>query len=160
MNYTIRNATAKDMTGVLALINELAIFEKEPDAVIINTDYLIKEGFKQNPSFTVFVAEMDEKIVGIALFYTRFSTWKGTTLHLEDLIVTQNKRGLGIGKALYTHFLKYAYSQKVKRVEWAVLDWNTDAINFYKKTGAKVFDDWRTVQMNEEQLKTFIHKNT
>lgn len=157
MEYTIRKATKEDMAGVLALINELAIFENEPNAVIINEAYLTKEGFKENPSFTVFVAEMNDAIVGIALFYPRFSTWKGKTFHLEDLIVTKDKRGLGIGKALYNHFLKYASDQNVKRVEWAVLDWNTNAIAFYEKTGATVFDDWRTVQMNEEQLRKYLH---
>ena len=157
MEYTIRKATKEDMAGVLALINELAIFENEPNAVIINEAYLTKEGFKENPSFTVFVAEMNDAIVGIALFYPRFSTWKGKTFHLEDLIVTKDKRGLGIGKALYNHFLKYASDHNVKRVEWAVLDWNTNAIAFYEKTGATVFDDWRTVQMNEEQLRKYLH---
>jgi len=159
MSFIIREAISNDMPSVLELINELAVFEKEPDAVIINSEYLVKEGFKANPSFKVFIAELNKEIVGMALFYPRFSTWKGKSLHLEDLIVKQDKRGLGIGKALYTRFLKYAYSQNVKRVEWVVLDWNKPAIAFYKQSGATIFDDWKTVQMNEQQLKEFIKNN-
>ena len=159
MNFIIRRALITDMNAVLNLIKELAIFEKEPDAVIIDESYLKKEGFKKNPSFEIFVALIENKIVGMALFYPRFSTWKGKTLHLEDLIVKQDKRGLGIGKALYTKFLNYAYTQKVNRVEWVVLDWNEPAINFYKKSGATIFNDWRTVQMDNKQLEVFIKNN-
>jgi len=158
MSFIIRDARKADMPSVLGLIKELAEFENEPNAVIIDKEYLIQEGFNPNPSFQVFVAELDNKIVGIALFYPRFSTWKGKTLHLEDLIVKQNKRGLGIGKALYTKFLNYAYTQKVNRVEWVVLDWNKPAIEFYKKSGATIFNDWRTVQMNKEQLTAYIKR--
>lgn len=158
--FVIREARENDMASVLNLIKELAVFENEPNAVSINVDYLIQEGFRDTPSFKVFVAEMQNNIVGIALFYPRFSTWKGKTFHLEDLIVKKEKRGLGIGKALYRQFLEYAYNQKVQRVEWAVLDWNKHAIDFYNKSGAKVFDDWRTVQMNYEQLKAFVLKNS
>ena len=158
LDFIVRDALSTDMKAVLGLIKELAVFEKEPDAVIIDSDYLIKEGFGTNPSFKIFVAEIETEIVGIALFYPRFSTWKGKTLHLEDLIVKENKRGLGIGIALYTQFLKYAFEQKVNRVEWVVLDWNTNAIDFYKKSGASVLDDWRTVQMNDKQIKSFVKK--
>lgn len=159
MSFIIRKAIQNDMIAVLNLIKELAIFEKQPNAVIIDKDYLIKEGFGTNISFEVLVAEMDSDIVGMALFYPRFSTWKGKTLHLEDLIVKQNKRGLGIGKALYKNFLQYAYKQNVQRVEWVVLNWNKPAIDFYKKSGATIFDDWRTVQMNKNQLETFIKRS-
>ena len=158
MNYTIREAFKNDMDSVLNLIKELAVFEKEPNAVIIDSTYLKKEGFNANPSFKVFVAEMDNEVVGMALFYPRFSTWKGKTFHLEDLIVKQNKRGLGIGKALYVKFLTYAYSQKANRVEWVVLDWNKAAIEFYKKSGATIFNDWQTVQMNDKQLEAFVKR--
>jgi len=157
--FLIRNAIENDMSSVLSLIKELAIFEKEPNAVIIDEKYLITEGFKSNPSFKVFVAEMNDNIVGMVLFYPRFSTWKGKSYHLEDLIVKKEKRGLGIGKALYNKFLNYAYSHNVKRVEWAVLDWNTPAIDFYNKSGATVFDDWRIAQMNGEQLENYVKIN-
>ncbi len=156
IDFIIRKGVSTDMASVLGLIEELAIFENEPNAVIIDDKYLINEGFKENPSFKVFVAEMNAEIVGMALFYPRFSTWKGKSFHLEDLIVKKDKRGLGIGKALYSKFLHYAYSHNVKRVEWAVLDWNTPAIDFYEKSGATVFKDWRIAQMNEEQLKNYV----
>ena len=152
----IRRGEKQDMSKVLLLIKELAAFEKEPDAVIINTDYLVKYGFSDNPSFFTLIAEYKDEIVGMALFYYRFSTWKGQTIHLEDLIVKQNKRNLGIGKALYKAVMKFAASRNVKRVEWVVLDWNTNAIKFYKKTGAKILTDWQTVQMDEDGLKLYL----
>jgi len=152
----IRKGEKKDMPQVLALINELATFEKEPDAVVIDADYLIENGFSNSPAFFTYVAEIDHEIVGMALFYYRFSTWKGKTIHLEDLIVKKDKRGLGIGKALYNQVLKFAYKKQVKRVEWVVLDWNTNAIDFYEKSGATILKDWYTVQMSEENLASYL----
>ena len=154
----IRKGEIQDMPHVLSLIQELASFEKEPDAVVIDAEYLVKNGFSNSPSFYTYVAEKDNEIVGMALFYYRFSTWKGKTIHLEDLIVKQNKRGLGIGKALYNKVLEFAAAENVKRVEWVVLDWNTNAIEFYKKTGAEILEDWRTVQMTEDKLKSYLDK--
>jgi GNAT superfamily N-acetyltransferase len=159
MNFIVRKGEKPDMKQVLSLIKELAIFEKEPDAVVLTEKILQKDGFKKKPLFKTFVAEMEGEIVGMALFYPRYSTWKGPSLHLEDLIVKKDKRGLGIGKALYDKVLKYAYKKKVKRVEWVVLDWNTTAIDFYKKSGAKILNDWRTTQMDEEGLKNYIENN-
>jgi GNAT superfamily N-acetyltransferase len=156
MNFIIRKGEPKDMESVLQLINELAVFENEPNAVIIDADYLIKYGFSKKPSFKTYVAELDNEIIGMALFYDRFSTWKGKSIHLEDLIVKQNKRSLGVGKALYKKVLEYARSKKVKRVEWVVLDWNKNAIDFYIKSGAKVLEDWRTVQMDEKSLTNYL----
>jgi len=158
MSLKLRKAIKTDMESVLILIKELASFEKEPDAVEVTVDELIKDGFGENPAFEVFVAELDNEIVGMALFYQRYSTWKGKTIHLEDLIVKQSHRGKGIGNALYTKILKYALALGVKRVEWAVLDWNTIAIDFYKSTGAKLFNDWRVVQMEGDALNQFIQE--
>lgn len=152
MDPFIRTAQKKDMPEVLALIHELAAFEKEPDAVDITVDELISAGFGNHPMFTCFVSELDHKIVGIALFYYRFSTWKGRTIHLEDLIVKKEMRGKGVGSALYTAVLNYAASKSVRRVEWVVLDWNTPAINFYKKSGATILKNWHLVQMDSEGL--------
>ena len=159
MEYTIRKAISSDMSSVLELIKELAVFERQPDAVIITTDDLVKDGFEQNPLFKAFVAEVDDKIVGVALYYNRYSTWKGKTIHLEDLIVNQKFRSTGIGKALYTEIIKEGKLQQVKRIEWNVLDWNLPAIDFYEKTGAKVLADWCNVQMDEERMDWFIEKN-
>jgi len=159
MNFTIRLAEKKDMQSVIDLITELAVFEKEPDAVEITVADLVRDGFSEKPMFQVFVAEQDNKIIGIALFYERYSTWKGRTIHLEDLIVTKNKQKIGAGKALYTAVLKYAYDNNFNRVAWEVIDWNTNAIEFYKSTGATYLNNWSVVQMNKENLQKFIQEN-
>ena len=159
MSFSIRFAEEKDMQSVLDLITELAVFEKEPEAVDISVDDLVKDGFSENPKFKIFVAEQESKIIGIALFYERYSTWKGRTIHLEDLIVTKTKQKIGAGKALYTAVLKYAYDNNYNRVAWEVIDWNTNAIDFYKSTGATYLSDWSVVQMNKEKLAEFIQNS-
>ena len=156
MNFSIREGKITDMTSVLELIKELAHFEKEADAVVISVADLEKDGFGNSPLFKTFVAEVDEEIVGMALFYPRYSTWKGPTIHLEDLIVKKNKRGLNIGSALYKKVIEYGHNLGVKRVEWVVLGWNAPAIEFYKKTGAYLLDDWKTVQINELSIKKYL----
>jgi GNAT superfamily N-acetyltransferase len=155
----IRKGTIADMPSVLNLIKELAIFEKEPDAVVVTVDDLIRDGFSENPLFHCFVAEVNSKIIGIALYYYRYSTWKGKTIHLEDLIVKENKRGTGAGFALYKEIIRQGKRDKVRRIEWAVLDWNTPAIEFYQKTGAKVLDDWHVAQMDENGIDEFLKNN-
>ena len=158
----IRKAQKEDMNGVLALIQELAVFEKEPDAVLITVDDLVRDGFGDKPLFHVFVAEAENdpnEIVGIALYYYRYSTWKGKTIHLEDLVVKENMRGTGLGYALYTEIIKQGKKDKVRRIEWNVLDWNTPAIEFYKKSGANILEDWRVVQMDETAIDLFLQKN-
>ncbi|WP_298884599.1 GNAT family N-acetyltransferase [uncultured Polaribacter sp.] len=159
MDFIVRRGVEKDMQSVLALITELAVFEKEPNAVEITVEDLIKDGFSENPQFKIFVAEQDKNIIGIALFYERYSTWKGKTIHLEDLIVTKEKQKIGAGKALYTAVLKYAHDNNYNRVAWEVIDWNTNAIEFYKSTGATYLNDWSVVQMNKESLAKFIQNN-
>jgi GNAT superfamily N-acetyltransferase len=156
MNISVRLSTPVDMPHVLRLIKELAAFEKEPDAVTITEDTLINEGFGKNPLFTCFVAEVEKEIVGMALVYDRFSTWKGRSIHLEDLVVNEKMRGTGVGKALYTKVIKYAAERNVKRLEWVVLDWNKNAIDFYKKSGAVLLKDWYLVQMDENGIKNYI----
>ena len=156
MNFSIREGKINDMPLVLNLIKELARFEKEADAVEISVADLEKDGFGNYPLFKTFVAEVEGEIVGMALFYPRYSTWKGPTIHLEDLIVKKNKRGLNIGSALYKKVIEYGYNLGVKRIEWVVLDWNTPAIEFYKKTGGHILDDWKTVQMNEQAIKNYL----
>ena len=153
----IRKGTPQDMSDVLALITELAVFEKEPDAVVISTEDLIRDGFSENPLFHTFVAEVNEEIIGVALYYYRFSTWKGKTIHLEDLIVKENNRGTGAGFALYSEIIKQGKKDNVRRIEWNVLDWNTPAIEFYEKSGAKVLNDWRVVQMDENGMEAFLN---
>ena len=123
---------------MLSLIKELAHFEKEPDAVEVTQDDLEKDGFGKTPLFHCFVAEVNSKIEGIALVYKRYSTWKGKALHLEDLIVSEAARGLGLGSALLDEVVKYGHNLGVKRINWEVLNWNEPAIVFYEKKGAAI----------------------
>ena len=159
MDFTVRLGEKKDMQSVLDLITELAVFEKEPDAVEITVEDLVRDGFSTNPKFKIYVAEQENAIIGIALFYERYSTWKGRAIHLEDLIVTKSKQKIGAGKALYTAVLKYALDNNFNRVAWEVIDWNTNAIDFYKSTGASYLNDWSVVQMNKENLVNFIQNS-
>ncbi len=158
MDFTIRMATKEDMKEVLNLIKELAVFEKEPDAVEVTVNDLISNGFGAHPKFTCFVAEVQNTIEGIALVYNRFSTWKGNVLHLEDLIVSQNMRGTGLGTALLDEVVKYGHQLGVRRISWEVLDWNEPAITFYEKKGADVKRDWDVVHLNEQGIKKYISK--
>ena len=155
----IRKGEKKDMKAVLELIKELATFEKEPDAVVVTVADLERDGFGPNPLFHSFVAEVDDQIVGMALYYYRYSTWKGKTIHLEDLIVKEKMRGSGLGFALYSKIIEQGKLDNVRRIEWNVLDWNTPAIDFYIKSGAKVLHDWRVAQMDENGINEFLEKN-
>jgi GNAT superfamily N-acetyltransferase len=152
----IRKGKINDMPAVLSLIQELAVFEKEPDAVVVTVADLERDGFGEKPLFHTFVAEMNGEIIGMALYYNWYSTWKGKAIHLEDLIVKEAHRGTGAGLALYTEIIKQGKKDNVRRLEWNVLDWNEPAIRFYEKSGAKVLDDWRVVQMNEEGINRFL----
>ena len=166
MKYKIREANETDVNDIFKLIQELALFEKEPEAVIITPESLLKDGFGAQPKFHCFVAESSEdtesssaqEIVGIALVYMRYSTWKGEVLHLEDLIVSEKERGNGVGSLLLTEVIKYGNSLGVKRISWEVIDWNTPAIDFYEHIGANVMRDWHVVQLNEEGIQNYLAK--
>ena len=153
----IRKGEKKDMKAVLELIQELAAFEKEPDAVVVTVSELERDGFGENPLFHLFVAEIENEIAGMALYYYRYSTWKGKTIHLEDLIVKEKMRGSGMGFALYSKIIAQGKLDNVRRIEWNVLDWNTPAIDFYKKSGAKIVDDWLVAQMDEKGINEFLN---
>lgn len=152
----IRKAAKEDMKSVLELIQELATFENEPEAVVLSVEDLISDGFGENPLYYCFVAEVNNKVIGIALYYYRYSTWKGKTIHLEDLIVKEEYRGIGAGFALYSEIIAQGKRDNVKRIEWNVLNWNTQAIDFYKKTGANVLQDWLVAQMDEKGISNFL----
>lgn len=156
MSIVVRDAQKADMESVLTLIKELAVYEKEPEAVVVTVADLERDGFGANPAFHCFVAQMDTKVVGIALTYMRYSTWKGPVLHLEDLVVSQSKRGHGIGTLLLDAVVKQGQALGVKRICWEVLDWNEPAINFYEQKGANVMRDWDVVQMDEAAIKSYI----
>lgn len=153
MSLKIRKAKKEDLSAVLQLIEELAIFENEPHAVEVTLEELTNDFV--NESFNCLVAELQNEIVGIALYYNRYSTWKGKTIHLEDLIVTQSQRGKGVGKALLNEVVSIAKAANLRRVEWNVLDWNTPAIDFYKSVGATVFNDWLVVQLDEKGINKY-----
>ncbi len=149
MGFIIRDAVRSDVSDIHRLIKELAVFEKAENEMVLSIEEVTNDGFGDQPLFHCFVAEDSEtqKVVGIALTYLRYSTWKGKALHLEDLIVEVEHRGNGIGSALLDHVISYGKSMKVRRIGWEVLDWNTNAIALYESKGAKVLKNWYVVQL-------------
>ncbi|WP_282135055.1 GNAT family N-acetyltransferase [Seonamhaeicola maritimus] len=158
MDFIIRKATKNDMPAVLGLIKELAIFEKEPNAVEVTVEELQQDGFSENPAFECFVAEIDGIVEGTAIIFKRYSTWKGKILHLEDLVVNPKMRGKGLGTALLDYVVKYGHDLGVKRINWEVLDWNEGAIKLYESKGAKVLRDWDVVHLSEEGINNYVVK--
>jgi GNAT superfamily N-acetyltransferase len=156
MKFSIREAKKEDMNQVLSLIKELAVFEKEENAVEVTLEDLIRDGFGSKILFHCFVAEVGDEIKGMALVYDRYSTWKGAIIHLEDLIVTERMRGTGMGTALLNEVVKYGHGLGVKRINWEVIDWNEPAIKFYESKGANVMRDWDVVQLDENGIKNYI----
>ncbi|AUC83726.1 GNAT family N-acetyltransferase [Lacinutrix sp. Bg11-31] len=157
MKNSIRLATKKDMKSVHNLIVELAVFEKEPDAVEITVQNLEEDGYGKQSKFTCFVVESGNEVVGAALVYKRYSTWKGEILHLEDLIVKKSMRGSGLGTVLLDEVVKYGNKMGVKRISWEVIDWNEPAIAFYEKKGANVKRDWDVVHLDENGIKNYLN---
>jgi GNAT superfamily N-acetyltransferase len=146
MDFKIRKAVKSDCEQMLELVRELAVFEKEPDAVTVTLEHFIETGFGKNPVWYALVAfesgDISEKIVGISLYYLRYSTWKGLMLYLEDLVVNEAFRGKGIGKELFESTIREARELGVCAMMWQVLDWNEPAIRFYKKYGAETSGEW------------------
>jgi GNAT superfamily N-acetyltransferase len=155
MNLNIRFAVKDDCERMLELIHELALYEKAPEEVTVTLDAFIDAGFGKNPVWKAFVAEVDGKIEGFALYYIRYSTWKGCRLYLEDFIVTEKMRGQGIGKVLFERILKEAKENNYVGVVWQVLDWNQPAINFYNKYQAYLEDGWLNASLSKEQIQAF-----
>ncbi|ASV29786.1 GNAT family N-acetyltransferase [Maribacter cobaltidurans] len=156
MDFTIRPSQKEDMPQVLKLIQELAVFEKEDNVVEVTVSDLERSGFGPEKHFHCFVAENEDVVVGMALVYPRYSTWKGPIIHLEDLIVTENMRGSGLGTALLNEVVKYGRNLGVKRISWEVLDWNEPAIDFYKSKGADVKRDWDVVHLDEKGIANYL----
>lgn len=147
MNITIRRAVAEDCERILELVQELADYERAPQEVTITPEHFRESGFGEKPVWWALVASpseggKEEAIIGFALYYIRFSTWKGQSMYLEDLLVTENMRGKGIGKLLFEKLIEEAKEKSLKRICWQVLDWNEPAINFYKKYNASFDDEW------------------
>ncbi len=138
----IRRALAEDCEQLLELVRELALYERAPDEVTVTLEEFKTAGFSEKPVWWAFVAEENEKIVGFALYYIRYSTWKGCRMYLEDIIVTEEYRGKGIGKLLFDQLIEEAKEKKLKGIGWQVLEWNEPAINFYKKYNASFDPEW------------------
>jgi len=142
LKSTIRSATAKDVPDLLELVRELAIFEKAPNEVINTEEKMLEDGFGVNKLFDAFVAELNGEIIGLAITYYRYSTWKGKCLYLEDLIVTEKYRGIGAGQQLFTHCIDFGKENGCHKMIWQVLDWNKPALDFYTLYGADLDGEW------------------
>jgi len=152
MNLNIRVAKKEDCSRLLELVNELALFEKAPLEVTVTLQEFEDTGFGNKPVWKAFVAEKGEFIIGFALYYIRYSTWKGCRLYLEDLIVTESMRGQGVGKLLFNQLIEEAKELKVSGMVWQVLDWNEPALNFYKIYDATIEAGWLNASLSREQL--------
>ncbi len=152
MNITIRVTEEKDCARLLELINELAVYEKAPDEVTVTLQEFVDAGFGKDKVWKAFVAETDNYIVGFALYYVRYSTWKGCRLYLEDFIVTDDYRGKGIGKLLFETVIKEAKDRNFNGMVWQVLDWNAPAINFYNKYAAQLEEGWLNASFSKAQI--------
>ncbi len=152
MNITIRPAVKEDCKRMMELIHELAVYEKAPDEVTVNFDHFVESGFGKNPVWWAHVAELSGEIIGFALCYTRYSTWKGQRLYLEDILVTEEMRGKGVGKLLFDRLIEECKEKNYSGMAWQVLDWNEPAINFYKKYEGVHFDGgWLNCSLQPEK---------
>ena len=148
----LRRGVEADLPQVLALIQELAAYERAPDAVTNTLEMMRRDGFGPQPIYGFFVLEQGADIVGLALYYTAYSTWKGRMLYLEDLVVTEAARRSGLGRLLFDAVVAEARATGAVRLKWQVLDWNEPAISFYKKLGANIEDEWLNGNLDHEQL--------
>ncbi len=149
----IRKATREDVPAILGLVKELAIYEREPDAVIATEDDFLRDGFGERPAFEVLIADDGGLAIGFAFYFFNYSTWVGRKcLYLEDLFVQPSHRGRGVGLALMKALAKVAVESDCRRFVWAVLDWNEPAIGFYERLGARVMREWLTVRLEGEAL--------
>ncbi|TXK51973.1 GNAT family N-acetyltransferase [Pontibacter qinzhouensis] len=155
MTVTIRKGILEDLPQVYNLIKELALFERAPQEVTNTIEDMERDGFGENHIFSFFVAEKADQLIGIALYYTAYSTWKGKTIYLEDLIVTESQRRTGVGRKLFDAVASEAKAVGAKRFAWQVLEWNEPAIAFYKQIGATLDSEWINCRMTEEQIQQY-----
>lgn len=152
----IRKGTKNDLFQVLELIKELALYERALDQVSNTVEQMEKDGFGSNPLFGFFVAERDKHIIGISLYYFRYSTWKGKRLYLEDIIVTEKERGTGCGRKLFETTMLFSIQENCSGMMWQVLSWNEPAINFYKKYNSRIDDEWLNCHLERTQIEGYL----
>jgi len=155
MNIALRVAKKEDCPRLIELVNELAVFEKLPEEVTVSLQEFEDSGFGANPVWKAFVAEDNNVIIGFALYYVRFSTWKGRRVYLEDFIVTEEYRGKGIGKLLFEQIIKETKELGYSGMVWQVLDWNEPAIKFYNKYEATIEEGWLNASLSQEQISKY-----
>jgi|SRR6185312_2435035 len=153
MNYMIRKAVKGDVYAILGLVKELAAYEKEPDAVEVTVAEMEADGFGPNAIYSAYVAEIDGNVVGMALYYIKYSTWKGKAIYLDDIIVTEKHRRSGIGGKLFEEVVKAAKQIGVRKIDWQVLHWNEPAIQFYKKYNTVFSKEWANCTLYENELR-------
>ncbi len=156
MEIVIRKGVKNDLSQVLQLVKELAAYEKAPLEVTVTVEDMERDGFGNNPIFYFFVAENDGKIVGVSLYYIKYSTWKGKCVFLEDIIVNEPFRKFGIGKKLFDEVVKVAKEMHVERLEWQVLEWNEPAIKFYEKLNSHFDSEWINCKLTGEQIQKYF----
>lgn len=155
MSVNIRKGVEADLPAIMELIKELAVYEKAPDEVENTIEQMQIEGFGPQSVFEFIVAEEQDTIIGMALYFYSYSTWKGKCIYLEDLIVTEQERGRGIGRKLFDALAEIARNENVGRLQWQVLDWNEPAIGFYKQLGAELDGEWINCKLRREDLQAY-----
>ena len=155
MKINIRKGVKEDLPQVLNLVKELAAYEKAPGEVTVTIEEMERDGFGDKPVFHFFVAETEEKVIGLSLYYIKYSTWKGKCVFLEDIIVNEPFRKSGVGKKLFDEVVKIAKELNVERLEWQVLEWNEPAIKFYKKLNSQFDNEWVNCKLTGKQIQEY-----
>jgi GNAT superfamily N-acetyltransferase len=156
MEFTVREGKREDVPQVLELIRELALYERAPHEVTNTVEMMLEDGFGKNPVYGMFVAEINKRIIGISVYYFRYSTWKGRRLYLEDIVVTESMRGNKIGKALFEATMEKTLELKCSGLVWQVLDWNEPALNFYRKYNASMDSEWVNCALSDVQIREYL----
>ena len=154
----IRKGTPEDVPAVLNLIRELALFEKAPQEVTNTESDMLRDGFGSSPVFSLLVAETNGRVIGMAIYFVKYSTWKGKGVYLDDIVVSEEFRGKGIGKLLLDEVIRDCARIGARQLHWQVLDWNTNAIRFYEKYNASFDNEWINCKLTEEQIMQFDRK--
>ncbi len=152
MDVIIRKGYKQDIPAVLGLVKELAEYERSPKEVVVTVEDMERDGFGDKPVFKFFVAEAGGEVAGMALYYIKYSTWKGKCVFLDDIVVTEKHRRSGIGKKLFEAVIMETKKLKAKRLEWQVLDWNTPAIKFYENYRSQFLKEWVSCRLTDEQM--------